>query len=372
MLIILFPYKFINFFYQKYQIKQLKEKFKNKIEIHDLSYIVSPNFNKAYKGKVNKEVKIFKKVKDWENYIKNKTKKEKNIFIKNFILPNSFKTIYINYLISKLKFNIIETNSGETFQWVQSKNLKEKINNFFKLLIFEFPYLLYSIKYYLFKKFLKILKFNRVFVTQCGFDGKKTIKPYFSNANEIKFIDYNSSDYENFKKNKITNKKKNFIVFLDGKTPAFAGDKTLFGKKINYDKISWYSDLNYFLKLVEKQFRSKVIIIPHPTVREFENIYYNKSFYVTKEGDATNKLISRCKFVLSITPTTAVSYCILYNKPITFIFNNQIIKKNYWAYKEMKELSKMLDVKIININDAFNNKDIRSSINAKKYKFYKY
>ena len=38
----------------------------------------------------------------------------------------------------------------------------------------------------------------------------------------------------------------------------------------------------------------------------------------------------------------------------------------------MKELSKMLDVKIININDAFNNKDIRSSINAKKYKFYKY
>ena len=85
-------------------------------------------------------------------------------------------------------------------------------------------------------------------------------------------------------------KKQNFIVFLDARTPAFIGDKFYLKYKINYDKKKWYKDLNTFLSNIEKVFKSKVIIVPHPAVRDFKNIYYDKKFIVSKDPDASNKL----------------------------------------------------------------------------------
>ena len=80
MIIILFPYKFTNFFYKKYQIKDLKKEFRNKIEIHDVSRIISKKRNKILGEKRNKLVSVFSKISDWENYIK-KILKKKKIFM---------------------------------------------------------------------------------------------------------------------------------------------------------------------------------------------------------------------------------------------------------------------------------------------------
>ena len=41
MIIILFPYRFNNSYFKKYQINELKKKFKSKIEIHDLFDVIS-------------------------------------------------------------------------------------------------------------------------------------------------------------------------------------------------------------------------------------------------------------------------------------------------------------------------------------------
>ena len=43
MLIILFPQRFVNCFYKSYQVNELKKKFKEKIEVHDMSNIISKN-----------------------------------------------------------------------------------------------------------------------------------------------------------------------------------------------------------------------------------------------------------------------------------------------------------------------------------------
>ena len=50
MIIILFPYRFNDYYFKKYQIKELK-KFKNKLEIHDIFNIISRNWYKGYKTK---------------------------------------------------------------------------------------------------------------------------------------------------------------------------------------------------------------------------------------------------------------------------------------------------------------------------------
>ena len=114
------------------------------------------------------------------------------------------------------------------------------------------------------------------------------------------------------------------------------------------------------------------MIIPHPSVREFKNTYYDKSLKVVNDEDATNKLISGCKFVLSISPTTAVNYCVLYNKPITFIYNDQMVKENLWQFKELKLYSNTLSSKIINLNEDTNMIVLNSSVNKKKYLKWKY
>ena len=371
MLIILFPQRFVNCFYKSYQVGELKKKLKEKIEIHDMSNIISANTNNAYKGSINKSVKIFKEIKEWDRYLKKKIKKEKKIYVMNCINQDNFKSFYIHYLLSKYKFSIIEANSGETLQYIYSKTLIQKTVNFFKYLIFHPRFFLFRSKQFIFRKMTKFLKFNEIYVTQCGFDGRRNVNPYLSST-KIKFLDFNSSDYANFFINKKKIRNKNYAVFLDAKTPAFVGDKASFGLNIIYDKKKWYSDLNKFLKKVEKQLNLKIVIIPHPSVREFKNTYYDKSLKVVNDEDATNKLISGCKFVLSISPTTAVNYCVLYNKPITFIYNDQMVKENLWQFKELKLYSNTLSSKIINLNEDTNMIVLNSSVNKKKYLKWKY
>ena len=336
-----------------------------------MSNIISKNSNNTSMGSINKRVKIFKEIKEWDRYLKKKIKKEKKIYVMNCINQDNLKSFYIHYLLSKYKLSIVEVNSAETLLYIYSKTLKQKIVNFLEYLIFHPRFFLFRTKQLIFRTMIKLLKFNEIYVTQCGFDGRKNVKPFLS-SKKIKFLDFNSSDYANFFINKKKIRNKNYAVFLDAKTPAFVGDKALFGLNINYDKKKWYSDLNNFLKKVEKQLNLKILIIPHPSVREFKNTYYDKSLRVVNDEDATNKLISGCKFVLSISPTTAVNYCVLYNKPITFIYNDQMVKENLWQFKELKLYSNTLSSKIINLNEDTNMIVLNSSVNKKKYLKWKY
>ena len=114
MLIILFPQRFINCFYKSYQVNELKKKFKEKIEVHDMSNIISKNSNNTSKGSINKRVKIFKEIKEWDRYLKKKIKKEKKIYVMNCINQDNLKSFYIHYLLSKYKLSIVEVNSAET------------------------------------------------------------------------------------------------------------------------------------------------------------------------------------------------------------------------------------------------------------------
>tara|TARA_B110000008_G_C16755789_1_gene478569 strand:- start:29 stop:418 length:390 start_codon:yes stop_codon:yes gene_type:complete len=103
-----------------------------------------------------------------------------------------------------------------------------------------------------------------------------------------------------------------------------------------------------------------------------KNIYYDKKFNVSKDPDASNKLISKSKFVIANGATTAVSYCVIHDKPIAFIYNNQVIKKNPTMFFETKNLSRYLSSKSININDKFDKKNFCLKINKRKYLKYKY
>ena len=152
----------------------------------------------------------------------------------------------------------------------------------------------------------------------------------------------------------------------------FLGDKQLFKYKIKYDTKKWYEDLNNFLSMIEKKYNSKIIIIPHPRVREHKNPYYSKKFEVRTDVGATSKLIPKSKFVIAISCTMAVSYCVLNYKKILLIFNNQLMKQNPNMMSNLTFMSKVLNLNLININEKIEKKNILRLINKKIYDEYKF
>ena len=50
-----------------------------------MSNIISKNSNNTSMGSINKRVKIFKEIKEWDRYLKKKIKKEKKIYVMNCI-----------------------------------------------------------------------------------------------------------------------------------------------------------------------------------------------------------------------------------------------------------------------------------------------
>lgn len=373
MIIILFPYRFNNSYFKKYQINELKKKFKSKIEIHDLFDVISKKWQKGPSTQRNKSALVFKDLTQWKNHLKKILKKESKIFVINTISSNSLKSFFIHYLLFKYKVKIIKLNSPEVYALAQSNTLYLQLISFLKNLFLNFPKLLFILRNIFYNKLLYFLNFDELYIFYSG--SKKYLLPITIRSKKLFFINFHASDFANYLSNKKINNiniKKNYIVFLDIKPPAFPGDDISFNDKIIYNASEWYNDLNNFLKRVEKKFNSKVIIIPHPSVRNMKNIYYDKKFNVATNPDASNKLIPKSKFVIANGATTATSYCVIHDKPITFIYNNQVIKKNPTMFFETKNLSRYLSSKSININDKFDKNNFCLAVNKRKYLKYKY
>ncbi len=373
MIIILFPYRFNNSYFKKYQINELKKKFKSKIEIHDLFDVISKKWQKEPSTQRNKSTLVFNDLTQWKNHLKKILKKESKVFVIDTISSNSLKSFFIHYLLFKYKVKIIKLNSPEVYAPAQVKNLYLKLISFFKILFLNLPRLLFIIKNTFYNRLLYFLKFDELYVLFSG--SKKYTLPLNIRSKKKFLINFHSSDFANYLSGKKKNNKKttkNYVVLLDIKAPAFPGDDILFNNKITYNTSQWYKDLNSFLKNVEEKFNTEIIIIPHPTVRNFKNIYYDKKFKVSKDPDASNKLIANSRFVIANGATTAVSYCVIYNKPVTFIYNDQVTKLNPTMRYEIKTLCKILSSKEININQRFNKKNFCLRIFKKVYSNYKY
>ena len=373
MIIILFPYKFSDFFYKKYQIFELNKKLKNKIEVHDVSNIVFKKYSKFFEKRRKKFVIKFNNIAEWENYLIKKIKKKKSFYVVNLISSNSLKSFFIHYILFKHNAKIINLNSPEVYAPTQVKNLYLKLISFFKISFLNLPRFFFIIRNTFYNRLLYFLKFDELYILFSG--SKKYILPLNIRSKKKFLINFHSSDFANYLSGKKKDNKKitkNYVVLLDIKAPAFPGDDILFNTKITYNTSQWYKDLNIFLKNVEEKFNTEIIIIPHPTVRKFRNIYYDKKFKVSKDPDASNKLIANSRFVIANGATTAVSYCVIYNKPVTFIYNDQVTKLNPTMRYEIKTLCKILSSKEININQRFNKKNFCLRIFKKVYSNYKY
>jgi hypothetical protein len=185
------------------------------------------------------------------------------------------------------------------------------------------------------------------------------------NKANIELIPIHSYDYSNslIYINSINNDYNEAnICFLDCPTPMFPSDYELLKHKIYNTVEKWYPSLCNFFSIIEHKFETKVCIAGHyktkhspsPDYFEKRSVIYNKTIDIVKNS----------KFVITQF-STAISYAVIFRKPIIFIFSNELLDDKL-SISDTYFFAEHLDAKVLNI-DNFNENEIDLNINEERY-----
>ena len=377
-ILLLYPYRFTEFEYYKYEIEKL-EKGKNlKIIINDLSSIISnKKHNDQYKAKIEKKTIKFHSLISWIIYFKKL--KKKNTVIYNFLDTSNFNSFIITLFIKLSKLPVIFYEEEEDGARIPKKNILFFINKI-KEHGLNFKVYLFYFKYYLFNFLSRLHKYKKVYVLSRNIE-KKSFKGQ-KTANKENFVNIESNTYDF--SNAILNKKKKilkkYVIFLDRGGPYFSGDTHEKGnKEPKFNNERYYKDLNNFFDKIENYFNATLIIIPHPKYKSPNPsqkktlIPYFANRNINNEYDSLAKLSAHALFFIS-EGSTAASYAIVHYKPILHIYSPDRKKIEPKAVQNLMHVSmrntgkKAIDISTINKKKIIKN----LIVNKSKYNFYKY
>ena len=176
----------------------------------------------------------------------------------------------------------------------------------------------------------------------------------------------NTWDYSKILSNNSNNpgqfsKYKKKGVRLDGAGPMFGSDDLNIGKKTYLTSDIWYPSLVSFLQRIEKETDTTIDIAAHPKT-SYEsnpscfgrrNVFYGKTLELVRDSD----------FVIT-RQSTAISYAIIFKKPVIFIYSNQL-KKDKLSMEGVNKMSETLGTIPINIDSNFD--DISGYLKINKY-----
>lgn len=350
-LLVLFPYKFTNFEFFKYEL----EKFNFKIKILDLSYS-SKRSNKSWKSKRLSGVYAPKNFFELRNQLKSLLNK-KPVVINFLDNERNAWTAYSKFMIKRKQ--LIEIIIRQiSFTLPIKKNLRWFIDKFLEHKFNIMVYLFY-LRSFFYSIFFLYLKHKNEFF----FSNDKKNKRYIHN--------YDYSNSLNAKKKKL---RKKYIIFLDSGGPYFSGDINIGYKNPNYDIKKTYNDYkNFFLKL-ERIFKCKIVIVPHPKYKSSGkkikslNPFFN-DFIVDNKPEAIISRSAETLFYLS-KGSLSSAYAAIFHKPIVFFYSSEHVYETH-ELKVIKHHAKILGTKTFDIKN-FNKKQFLDKLKIKTSMYSKY
>jgi hypothetical protein len=320
----------------------------------DVKYWVYKNYLK--KNVYNSEIP--------NEYINNTKELVKNIKKNNFknifyvlLIPYNYK--FINLFITLTRFNC----KTIFISWGASPIFSNE-SLFIKILKYKLSISILN-KLFLNIFFIFLNKINYIKNFDIIFSSGEIISSYFKSKG-LNIIETHLPDYDNYINSKpfyIENGHEH-AVFLDVNLPFHRDlDYNRF-KKVNAEK--YLNNLNIFFNNIEKNYNVKVLIALHPSANPENYKILNRPIIQKK----TAELVKSAKFVISH-HSRSISYAILGYKPLVFI-HTQELKDLYpeTIYKEIYNLSILLDTNNYNIDNKFEN--IEFMVNFEKYDIYKY
>ena len=375
-LIILYPFPFSKFNFFQFSFDLLKKK-NVKVEIHNLSDLfISKKFQDVWKLEEYKLQSIkFKNIFSWFFYI---IKEPPNTFILNCTNQNinSINFFIIKIILSLKGFKVFIYDVIDIINIKPKKNFNFFYQKVFKQYKFDLFFYFNFIKKFIFYYLDKIHEFkNEIILTN-------TIKKNQNDLSNKIIRNIHSFDYSNFLRSVNKIKKNKYFVYLDAGYPYFAGDYYLDrSKNFNFNEIlikEYIKRLNHFFHFIEKKFKKKVLVVPHPKFRlinKKKNFSFFNNFSNFKNFNKidTNDAVREAYCVLINTDTTSLSFAILNYKPIIFLDSemtrySRTINHNL----NLKKMLTLLKIRSFDLNQAhlINKQDITfNKIVYDKYKF---
>ncbi len=370
--IILLTHKMTVGKYYEAEVEFLEKEFD--LEMHECIDFTYPMLKYSYGSSIkSSNIKVFKSLKTWKNYINNLINNEPNnkIIIFNLISQyNCFgpgiNIFLLDFFLKKKKLIIYKFEIPAFPSYKLDKNYSK---NFFNIQIdkvksFFLTDYMFTLKRILTVIMSKIGHYLEIYPNYLLVGGRRRVEKIkeekIKNMKIIEGTDRNCSKI--FINSKILNefKKNNYITFIDDRDPTTLPDQVIFTKaKPKGKNEDWYIKINKFFNKIESILNKEVVIAAHPKsnmniVKEIykgRSVYQNRSYELIKNSD------------LVITEkSSAISYAIYLKKPLFFICTNET-KKNFKNLKEIKFITGLLNSNVINIDDYLKNE--------KKFDFFK-
>lgn len=331
---------------------------------------LAPYLNKKIFNLTLKNQKIFQ----YKNYITVKNFKEFEDFLTrnkksfsyafDFISARNKDSFYFKKFLKSIDIKLVYFQFGLVPNIIRTK--KEKILRFLRLL--KNPILFAKKIYLIFNTRLKDRIFQKIKYDYIFISGSKGVNSEYAKK-AVKKIFTHSSDYENtlnysFSKINLDN----YFVFLDQNLP-FHPAQFYRGEKPQVTSKKYFSSLAKTFKKIEKKFESKIVVAAHPRadISDYNDFFKGREIFNSKTID----LVKNCSCVLAHT-STAISYAVIFKKPIIFLSSNEIIK-SYDDYR-VHSNARILNAKFLNIdmdNDKYiNSADFNLDINENKYEIF--
>jgi len=171
-------------------------------------------------------------------------------------------------------------------------------------------------------------------------------------SNQIKLVFGHGNDYSNnllqkLKSVAFTLPQKKIAILLDGAGPMYGTDAVHTGRKVYFTTDVWYPSLTRFFDRLEDQTGVQIEIAGHykSTHPAMAQCFGNRPVHYGK----TRELVQNSEFVIT-RASTAISYAVMFKKPILFIYSNQL-KEDHLAMRDIRGMAAMLGDEPVNIDE---------------------
>lgn len=383
--IVIYPYKFNDFLYDLMEIEYYKPYCE--VAIWDVSLIVDKKFAEGISSarSSKKEIVLVKSVKQFFSLliVLRKESRLRNICVFNeMAIENISSTLYnfmIKIMIKGTGAAILDAYNGgvqilavETVSGGREKTLMRKLSAYIKGTnsLPETIKLLKTIFCQMIARIFGILPTTHRLVA--GNEWIEVAKRHGTQKKGIKFIYGSSNDFSNSLLNNVENsdvaeKKEKMALLLDGAGPAFGGDHIHLRRMPVLTSDVWYPSLTTFLDRVEAETGAVVEIAGHykSVHPHIAPCFGNRKVYY----GMTKELVRNCDFVIT-RMSAAVSYAIIFKKPVIYIYSDQL-KNDLNAIGNIKMMAAALGNKPVNIDDQTINILPLLIVNEDKYSEYK-
>ena len=372
LIIFLLSIKVRQYDYDRFDASEIEKSEEINYEFHELVDYINPGFANVFTADriKNNNVKIFSNFEDWKlELLKKKEKYNDKLIVYNAVELTNLKSFKVNYFLKKNNIKTISASNLDHPTYT-SGNYTYKLKWLFRNFFFNNKKIRLFIKNFFFTSLGKIFKIQPNFYLKCG-----TIQNKYENKNSIIVLNGHSRDYNMYLKSKqeYFNRHEKYGLYLESASPVYnLGDALITGdeKNVRGTPEKWLLSLNNFFSFMEKTLNLKILIVPHPKIKheqKYSRLYNGREILNLK----LSVVSKNCELIVS-RDSTGCSYGAIYNKPIIFMYNNELLNLNNNFINNQKNFANELGLSPVNIDKQFTSGEILKLIkfNEKHYASY--